>query len=231
MGERLGPWGRPWGSAPPGPRSRAPTRGGKRGRPASAGHGSWAVWAAALVSGGSRRARRADALSIRCSATSKRSGQRCRRWAVRGLSVCHVHGGATKAARAKSDRAVEQLKPAEGARTRSRRDGRDAGGAPARRPARGSRDGGQHGHLGDGRPHVFVSMLREWTSELGRLSKLARDAGIDERRVRMNEAEGHFLASVIPAAVDACSPDDETRAAAIAAAAKLIRERGLHAIG
>src|ERR671933_172565 len=32
--------------------------------------------------------------SVRCTATSKRSGTRCRNWAVRGRSVCRMHGGA-----------------------------------------------------------------------------------------------------------------------------------------
>ena len=32
--------------------------------------------------------------SVRCTATSKRSGTQCRNWAVRGRSVCRMHGGA-----------------------------------------------------------------------------------------------------------------------------------------
>ena len=28
-----------------------------------------------------------------CTAKSKRSKERCRRWALRGKSVCHMHGG------------------------------------------------------------------------------------------------------------------------------------------
>ena len=169
---------------------------------------------------------------------------------------CYVHGGATKAARAKSDRAVEVFSRQKAlARAVAQMGGmREVHPLDAllesvwtasamvtglREPVGELEPGystsgeGVAGpdHLGDGRPHVFASMLREWTAELGRLSKLALDAGIDERRVRMNEAEGHFLASVIRSAIDACSPDDETRAAAIQAAAKLIRERDLHAIG
>jgi hypothetical protein len=30
-----------------------------------------------------------------CTAKSKRSGQRCKAWAVRGKDVCHIHGGKT----------------------------------------------------------------------------------------------------------------------------------------
>lgn len=33
-----------------------------------------------------------DALKIQCKAKSKRSGERCRRWAVNGALVCAMHG-------------------------------------------------------------------------------------------------------------------------------------------
>lgn len=36
-----------------------------------------------------------DAITRQCSATSKRSGHRCRKHAMRGRTVCRVHGGAT----------------------------------------------------------------------------------------------------------------------------------------
>jgi hypothetical protein len=41
---------------------------------------------------------------FQCTATSKQSGQRCRRRAVPGGSVCKIHGGGTKAARAAGER-------------------------------------------------------------------------------------------------------------------------------
>lgn len=40
--------------------------------------------------------------SVRCSAKSKRSGEQCKRWATRGLTVCAMHGGSTKRAKAKA---------------------------------------------------------------------------------------------------------------------------------
>lgn len=43
----------------------------------------------------------------RCTATSKQSGERCKRAARVGLTVCKIHGGGTKAAEAKSERAKE----------------------------------------------------------------------------------------------------------------------------
>jgi hypothetical protein len=42
----------------------------------------------------------------RCTATNNR-GERCGKWAIRGLSVCLAHGGGTKAARAAGARRVE----------------------------------------------------------------------------------------------------------------------------
>lgn len=43
-----------------------------------------------------------------CIAHSKASGQQCRRLAMRGLRVCVVHGGATRAARAKAAERIQQ---------------------------------------------------------------------------------------------------------------------------
>lgn len=51
--------------------------------------------------------------------------------------------------------------------------------------------------LGDGAPHVATQMLRAWNEQRARLAKLALDAGVDERRVRVTEEQGKFLAEVI----------------------------------
>ena len=47
-----------------------------------------------------------------CKAKSKQSGQRCRKPATPGLDVCAMHGGSTKKAKAKSQRAVQSAKAA-----------------------------------------------------------------------------------------------------------------------
>ena len=44
----------------------------------------------------------------KCRARSKSTGQQCGNWAVEGLTVCRIHGGATAAAKAKAARAVER---------------------------------------------------------------------------------------------------------------------------
>lgn len=33
---------------------------------------------------------------VRCTAKSKRSKEQCRKWAVRGRTTCHMHGGTSK---------------------------------------------------------------------------------------------------------------------------------------
>lgn len=54
-------------------------------------------------------------------------------------------------------------------------------------------------HKGDGKPHVLVEMLRQWTAENAKAAKLAIDAGIDERRVRIVEEQAEQLGAVVRA--------------------------------
>ena len=75
----------------------------------------------------------------------------------------------------------------------------------------------------EARPHVLVVMYAEWLDRLARFAKLALDAGVDERRVRLAEMEGRVLAAVVEAAVDACHPTLEERSAALQAAAGVMR--------
>jgi len=58
-------------------------------------------------------------------------------------------------------------------------------------------------HQGDGRPHVLVEMLRHWTAENAKATKLALDAGIDERRVRIHEQQANQITAVLRAALAA----------------------------
>lgn len=47
--------------------------------------------------------------SFQCTATSKRSGERCKRPARRGLTVCYMHGGNTPVARDAAERRLLAL--------------------------------------------------------------------------------------------------------------------------
>jgi hypothetical protein len=50
-----------------------------------------------------------DSSDRRCTATNNK-GQRCGKWALKGLAVCMAHGGGTKAARAKGERVAADRK-------------------------------------------------------------------------------------------------------------------------
>lgn len=47
---------------------------------------------------------------MRCTATSQRSGERCKAWRLVGLTVCRFHGGANKPAIAKREKAKLMIK-------------------------------------------------------------------------------------------------------------------------
>lgn len=46
----------------------------------------------------------------RCTATSKRSGVRCRAWAMTGARTCRMHGSSTRAARTAAKRRLADAK-------------------------------------------------------------------------------------------------------------------------
>jgi len=48
-------------------------------------------------------------------------------------------------------------------------------------------------HLGDGRPHVLVDLYGQWLDRQAKVTKLALDAGIDERRVKMAEGTANEI--------------------------------------
>lgn len=49
-------------------------------------------------------------------------------------------------------------------------------------------------HKGDGKPHVLVTMLGDWSDRAARYAKMAVDAGIDERRVELAEEQARQAA-------------------------------------
>lgn len=57
-------------------------------------------------------------------------------------------------------------------------------------------------HLGDGKPHVLVAELARWTELHAKASKLALDAGIDERKLAIDRGQAEILAGVIRALVN-----------------------------
>lgn len=54
-------------------------------------------------------------------------------------------------------------------------------------------------HLGDGAPHVLVEMYATWIDRATRASKLACDAGVEERLVSLAEDQAKLMAEVMRA--------------------------------
>jgi hypothetical protein len=72
--------------------------------------------------------------------------------------------------------------------------------------------------------HILVKLYNEERDRLVKYAKICLDAGVEERRVRVREAEGLMLARVVQAAIDACEPTPAARHAAFKAAGVVMRE-------
>lgn len=76
-------------------------------------------------------------------------------------------------------------------------------------------------HDGD-RAHILVTLYGEWLDRYGRLCKLALEAGVDERRVQMAEAQAERLfGAVTRALVRAKVPAEHVEAFRVSLAAEL----------
>jgi hypothetical protein len=174
---------------------------------------------------------------FRCTATSKQSGERCKRRAHPGTNVCVSHGAGSPAVRSAAARRREQarldgelgallreleaeagqLHPAvvlleQVARCYAMVEvlGDMVGGlamsGPGQVPA-GSETVYGRDHLGDARPHVLVTLYETWVDRAARTSKLALDAGVDERRVRLSEDQGRIVAGTVRTIVTSLGHD------------------------
>jgi hypothetical protein len=65
-------------------------------------------------------------------------------------------------------------------------------------------------HLGDQAPHVATTMYADWLDRATKASKLALDAGIDERRVQLAEAEARRFARAMRAVIRAFGHNPDT---------------------
>lgn len=81
-------------------------------------------------------------------------------------------------------------------------------------------------HNLDGRPHVLMEMLRVWTELHAKACKLALDAGIDERRLQLEETEVDQLMEAVMAGLAAAGLDATQQARFTAAFAPKLRELG-----
>lgn len=146
-----------------------------------------------------------------CTARAKATGTRCRAPAIRGGTVCIRHGGAAPQVRRKARERLERqaldgevgallaelgvddvhpldalLDSVSQAHAMARLLGTLVAGLGPH-PENGT--AGLYGpdHLGDGRPHALVEMHRRWVEMAARTSKLALDAGVEARRVALEE--------------------------------------------
>lgn len=177
----------------------------------------------------------------RCTATAKSTRERCKRRPVPGANVCVKHGGKAPqvqaaAARRLAERDAEQAAKAFGlprvidphtafVEELHRAAGSvqwlggivadleqdDVGWGKIRKKTGGE----DHGTTYEARPNVWVSMWQAERVQLVKVAKACIDIGIEERRVRLAEAAGQQLASVVRAVLDRLELTDEQRVLAL----------------
>lgn len=153
----------------------------------------------------------------RCVAHSSRTGLPCKKWAIRGGTVCATHGGRSPAVRNAARRRLEQrriesemgkllvelevenlARPAHEilleqlARAQSMV---DLLGVKVAELGESELYGPDH--LGDGKPHVVVVMYDLWVDRSARIAKVCMELGIEERRLAIAEAQGRRLGQIM----------------------------------
>lgn len=161
-----------------------------------------------------------------CTAQSKQAGRRCAKWAVPGLKVCRMHGGAAPQARAAAARNVAQAAALAAVATY---------GLPAEVDPLDALLGELHrtaGHVawlnaevarlqsvittGAFGVQVIDATVQLYQSERRHLSKVAADclrAGVEERRVQLAERQGELVAEVIRAVLSDLGVDPSSEEA------------------
>jgi hypothetical protein len=142
-------------------------------------------------------------LSSQCTASSKRSGERCRRQVIGG-GVCIMHGGAAPAVRAKREGRIIAGMAARAARGDvAPRDPVEALLAAARDAdaiVQRLKSNFAAGVVVDG---ATLSVLGEWLDRVSRLSKVCVDARLDERRAALEEAQARMVLLAFDRALNA----------------------------
>lgn len=157
----------------------------------------------------------------KCKAIRK-SGKRCSNWPIRGGVVCRMHGGGAPQVKAAAARRLqrEQLEVDTGqlleemeldaagrgptellldavyrAHAMVQMLGALVGGIPAEGFTR------RH-HLGGQAPNVLTEMYGTWVERAARAAKLALDAGVAERLVRVEQDKAQTIAGVLRSTLD-----------------------------
>lgn len=174
-----------------------------------------------------------------CTATSKRSGERCKKWAIKGAKTCLAHGSGSKKARAAAARRVEEEKanrqaqkavellgiqrdisPSEALleevrwtaghvdwlRDRVKELERQQlvwGKTKEKTATGGEEDEGSGVEVTEASvPSVWYTLYERERAHLVAVCTAALRAGVEERRVRLAEAQGEQVAAVIRAILD-----------------------------
>lgn len=135
-----------------------------------------------------------------CPAKSKTSGEQCKNRVVGG-GVCRNHGGASPQARAGREARILRMQA------------EAYGGTEARTPAEALLAAGRSLDYtvqalesmarDKGLTSALLKEVREAARESGRMAKLIQDAGLDERRVRLEEVQQVQVGQVLRLAAGA----------------------------
>jgi hypothetical protein len=163
--------------------------------------------------------------AVRCRAR-RSDGTPCAGYAIVGGTVCRAHGGAAAQVRTAADQRstlarvegqvvalldaleVEAVHPLDGLLEAVQRAGgmmRLLGQLLGRLHITDNGSGeALYGpdHLGNARPHVLLALYGQWVDRYARACKLALDAGVDERMLRLAESDADRLFTAITGAME-----------------------------
>jgi hypothetical protein len=155
----------------------------------------------------------------RCFAVAKTTGAQCGSYALRGSTICRMHGASGKVRAAAARRLQAQHLQGDLGRflEELEMDAADAhpvtqltnalarcsamvavlgalvGGLGVDDTDRNTAQLVGKDHLGDKREHPYAVMYGQWLDRSARCAKLALDAGIDERAIRLEEEKASLI--------------------------------------
>ena len=176
-----------------------------------------------------------------CSAKSKSTGQRCANYAIRGGTVCRIHGGAAKQSKAAAKRRLtteriqKQLrrlgepitvdpitaildrihaKAAEVAWYRQQIDqlttDRDLVWGTTKTKDTSNALGGSNEIIEEATINLWLRLYHDAENQLVQFAKIALDAGVDERRVKLEERAATQLVTFANMIADRLGITDRT---------------------
>ncbi len=145
----------------------------------------------------------------RCQRQATGTGEQCKKWALKGSTLCRKHGGNNPHIKRKAkQRLAQQTVGAMLAKQGIELDAVDpleilleqlgmaSGAAHAYGAMVRDLEGVTMASKFGLEPHVLIAMWNEERDRASRLAKMALDAGVDERQVRLAERQGALLHKV-----------------------------------